>query len=138
MVWVAKLGSALLIETGPCMHLHLVCSPPMDFAGYPPKSCLLVNVSTWVPKCDEACLLSPGDHPFLIDRSFVRYRSTCVLPAAELELKVANGPFKCHDDADMGLIRRVLACLETSDFAPGGMIKLSRVVWDKCKADGYW
>jgi hypothetical protein len=138
MVWVARLGSALLIDSGPCMHLHIVCSPPMDFTGYPPQSCLLVSVSTQVPKCDSACLLDPGVHPFVVHPSFVHYRSARLVSAAELERKVAEGPFKAQPDADHALVKRILACIDVSDMTPGGMVKVGLRAWDQCRADGYW
>jgi len=110
----------------------------MDFGDYASKSCLLLNVSTKVPKCDEACIVVPGEHPFIVDDSFVRYKSACVMSAVELEHKVAKGLFKAQPDASVALVRRVLACMDVSDFAPGGMIKLSSLVWNRCKGDGYW
>lgn len=138
MTWLVKLGSALLIETGPCLHLHIVCSDPMNFAGYPPGSCLVVSVSTVIAKCDQTCVFSKGDHPFIDHPSFVRFKGTALMQAISLEFNVQHGIYKAQPPADQGLVKRILANLDVSDHTPGDMVDIGKLVWDNCHHKGLW
>lgn len=132
------MGSALLIETGPCLHLHIVCSEPMNFAGYPPASCLVVSISTVIAKCDQACVLGKGDHPFIDHPSFVRFKGATLMQARSLEHNVQRGIYKVQPAADLALVRRILANMDISDHTPGDMVEVGRLVWDHCHQKGLW
>lgn len=133
MTWVAQLGSTLLIPSGGCDHLHIVCSDPMNFSGRSPGSCLLVNISTVVPKCDRTLVLNVGDHPFISRESFVYYRKAYTEAANTLQTHVANGVYHGHSPADRMLVRRIVASMNASDFTPGDMLRIATQVWNGTK-----
>ena len=130
MAWVAQLGSTLLIPTGGVNHLHIVCNDPMNFAGRVPASCLLVNLSSVVPKCDRTLVLRVGDHPFVNHDSFVFYAGATIDAASTLEAHVRNGVYVEHAPANRALVRRIVACMDASDFTRGEFRKASTQIWN--------
>jgi hypothetical protein len=110
--------------------LHIVCSDPMDFGGFPSQSCLLVNLSSVLPKCDTTVVLGVGDHPFVVHPSFVFYKKAFVERASNLEKWVADGLYKEHKPANRALVRRIVANMDASDFTPGDMVRVAKAVWN--------
>lgn len=131
MAWVAQIGATLLIPSGDCDHLHIVCSDPLNFPGRAPGSCLLVNVSTTVPKCDRTVVLNTGDHPFINRESFVFYRKAFVETASALQANVAAGVYTAHLPAGRSLVKRIVARMDTSEFTSGEMLRVSKQVWNE-------
>jgi hypothetical protein len=132
MPWTAKFGSALLIPTGPVPHLHFVCSDPMDLRGYPPKSCLVFNVST--PSGinpDRTCVIAAGAHPFISHESIIMFGRAQFLQAAAMEQNVASGQWPSEPDADPALVKRILACGDTAPRASGGIKLIAKAAWNK-------
>lgn len=141
MPWQAKLGSTLLIPTGPSEHLHFVCSDPISINGYPPNSCLLLNVSTRIPKCDETCILTPqvAQHPFVVDDSYVAYRYAHLIEVARLEDLVQRGVYRAHAvDVRPALVKWMVARMDQSLQATGGMIKVASVIYADHTAGNKW
>ena len=101
----------------------------MPLPGYGSTSCLLLNITSVVPKCDETCVLDVGAHPFVTGRSFVGYRWAKVERAAELERRVADGVYRQHQPADIALVKRMVACMEDSPRTSGEMRKIAKIVW---------
>lgn len=132
MTWRAQLGSTLLIETGPTLHLHIVCSDPSDFDGYPPASCLLVNVSSVVPKCDMTCVLKPGEHPFLSCDSFVYFRKAMLMEASSLEYNVHHDIYKKQPSLHIAIVKRIVANFDLSEQTPEDMREVAEIVWKTC------
>ncbi|WP_326538490.1 hypothetical protein [Pseudorhodoferax sp.] len=58
---------------------------------------------------DDACLLHPGDHPFIEHASFVDYRFTRVEPAKHVETCTMQGVFVPKEDCSDELLRRIVA-----------------------------
>ncbi len=129
MEWFAQLGSTLLMPSGGLDHLHIVCSDPLNFPGRANGSCLLVNVTTVVSKCDRTVVLNVGDHPFITHESFVYYKKAFIDTATALQSLVAKGVYKPHSPADRALVKRIIACMDRSDFTSGEMLKASTQVW---------
>lgn len=129
MTWRAQIGSSLLIETGPALHLHIVCSDPDDFYSFPPASCLVVNVSSVVPKCDMTCVLRPGEHPFLINDSFVYFRKASLMQASSLEHYVHQDVYKEQPSVDLAIVKRIVANFDVSDHTPEDMREVAELVW---------
>ena len=101
----------LLIPTGPCYHLHIICNDPV-FYPFKIKECVLVvNISTVDPRIDydETCLLNVGDHPFIKHESYVYYRKADILGAGSIARSVADGTFSTHAPFDDPVFNRVLA-----------------------------
>ncbi len=58
-------------------HLFVILNKPADFGGYPPRSCVLVNLCT-VRRgpYDTTRVIQPGAHPFVKRLTYVGYRHT--------------------------------------------------------------
>lgn len=78
--------STLLIPSGPARdpdrrHLFIILTNTCD------QGCqLLVSLSSYYDDktCDETCILSPGDHPFIQRLTFVEYRKARIEETARL------------------------------------------------------
>ena len=68
-------GGTLIIPSGPKgKHFFIILNKPKDFAGYI-NSSVLVNVSSIRnAPYDNTCILEPGSHPFIKQRSYIAYR----------------------------------------------------------------
>lgn len=63
------LGDAYLVDLAAVgLHLCIVLSNEDD-----ERRVVLVSVSTWRARCENTCVLHPGDHPFIQHESTVRY-----------------------------------------------------------------
>lgn len=131
MTWTAQLGSTILIPSGGYDHLHIVCSDPMDFEGRQPQSCLLLNISSVVARCDRTLVLTVGDHPFIQHDSFVYYKKAMIESAAVLQQNVVSGLYRAHQPANRLLVKRIIASMDASDFTSGEMVKAAAQVWNQ-------
>ncbi|MCH8344952.1 MAG: hypothetical protein IH983_13330 [Planctomycetes bacterium] len=85
-----KGGETFLIpEPGSSLdsHLWIVLSEP----SIDPENVLIVNLTTWAEYKDQACLLQPGDHPFVKQRTCVNYADAKVVTAHQLETFLDRG-----------------------------------------------
>ena len=96
-------------------HLFIVLTEP---AGKPP-TVLLVSVSSFIrgKATDEACILRPGDHPFIKHDSFVAYRMCREEPSSKLEKGIASGEFVAKEKLTLDSFQRVIDGLFCSNFA---------------------
>lgn len=131
MAWVARLGSALYIPSDGVEHLHFVCSDPFKPQGYASDSCLVVNLSSFRSKCDNTMILQVGDHPFIQHDSYVYFKMAHVRQAQDLERLVKQNVYRGGEDADRSLIKRIVACMETSKFASMEMRQIARDVFNQ-------
>lgn len=79
--------------------------------------------------CDRTVILNSTHHPFISHESFVFYRKAFVDTASTLESLVASNVYKQHQPVDRGLVKRIVACMDSSDFTTGDMLKISTQVW---------
>ena len=106
--WTCIPGATLIIPSGPRgKHLFIILNEPKDFAGHI-NSSVLVNVSS-VRKApyDDTCILEPGNHPFIRQRSYIAYRHARVERAESLAQKVNASLFTPHEPLDDELLKRV-------------------------------
>jgi hypothetical protein len=80
-----KAGDTFLVSLAADEHLWMIISEP----AADPERVLVVNFSTWKPYHDQACVLNPGDHPFLTRRTCVNYPEARVASDAILEKLLA-------------------------------------------------
>ncbi|MCC6969198.1 MAG: hypothetical protein IT434_03170 [Phycisphaerales bacterium] len=74
-----KLGDAFLYtEVAIGAHLHFVISDPYMNA----ERVVVVSVTTLRAQADQACVLHPGEHPFIERPSYVFYAKAKILPLA--------------------------------------------------------
>ena len=89
-------GDAVLITSGPGMHIFVVINTPAPIPNYGiANQCVLVSFSTIheeVPH-DEACIVHPGVHPFITSPSYAVYRDTRIYREDALCRGVDNGTF---------------------------------------------
>ena len=64
----------------PYNHLYVVCSDPAT----DPVRVLIVNLTTFKPKEEACCIVKPGEHPFIRQRSCIRYKDARIAPVKDL------------------------------------------------------
>lgn len=109
--WQASAGATLLVPSGPTgKHLFVVLCDPTLFPGYGQETCVaMVNLSTVRPGIpyDATCVLEPGCHPFVTQRSYVVYRAMRIDRASDLERRIAQGLFTPHQPMPPTVLRRI-------------------------------
>lgn len=109
--WAPVTGATLLIPSGPSgEHLFVVVFGPSVIADYGKASQFIsVGVTTLHPNLphDPACVLSPGDHPFIKHPSYLAYRHARVDSGAHLTNQVKSGVFRTHEPLDPEVLRNV-------------------------------
>lgn len=112
--------ATLLVPSGPQQnpdqkHLFILLTDPVPSAAGG-KDVLLVGVSSvrQGQYHDPACLLYPGDHPFLVRQSFVNYRMARIEDAQKLVNGVKQGVLTPRDTLAGEIFARVCYGLEQS------------------------
>ncbi len=101
----------ILIPTGPCNHLHVICNNPV-FYPHLAKDCVLaVNLSTLnnLIDCDRTCLLKVGEHPFINHDSYIFYRKAEILGVNTISRNIDDGSFSTHDPFEDITFEKILA-----------------------------
>ncbi len=90
---------SLLIPSGPCLHLHVICNDPIFYPALAKECFLAVNISSIDPilQYDPSCILKAGDHPFIKHDSYVYYRKADIFGATTTARLVAEGEISLHD-----------------------------------------
>ena len=109
----------MLLPSGPASdperkHLFFVLTDPRGNPG----SVAMVSVQSVIRGVgpDAACLLYPGDHPFLKRDSFVAYRHGRIEPAQKLADGVRQGILEAREMLNDAVFARVLRGAEESRF----------------------
>ncbi|MFD1610854.1 hypothetical protein ACFSCW_03455 [Sphingomonas tabacisoli] len=116
MPYVPARRDTLLIPSGPDGDHLFVITTDACLSGRH----LLVNFTKAKPgrHVDDACLLAPGDHPFVTADSYVLYRSARLEPANRLTLLVDGWVYKVGRQATEELTQRILNGFGESRFTP--------------------
>lgn len=114
-MFAAVKGGTLLYPAGPSLHLMILLTDPVG----PPGFILTVTVCTvGHARHDPTCILLPGDHEFIVRRSFVYYRDLREdIPAQRLIEGVQRGEFTDKGRLRSDVFERVLAGVRSSPFA---------------------
>lgn len=96
-------------------HLWLIINDPPGHAGV----ALIVNVSTLRPNAETACIVQPGEHPFIRHDSYVRYGSARKVKVADLAEAVRKGLLKPHQAASNAFLEKVRAGAKASPLLAG-------------------
>lgn len=98
----------ILIPTGPVKHLHFVCCDPVFFPRYAMDSVLVVNISSVRLGIDHdtTCILDVGDHPFIVQPSYVYYAEAQIAGCDTLARNVADGTFDVHQPCSDGTFKK--------------------------------
>jgi hypothetical protein len=111
--WTCAPGSTLLVPSGPSgNHLFVIALGPalLPCRGTRPHV-VMVSATTLTKGLhyDPACVLNPGDHPFIHRTSYISYRHARVDPAADVESKILSGYCTPHVPCQKQLLDRIVA-----------------------------
>lgn len=103
-------GKTFLVPSGPGHHLFFIVLGPiiMPMGGKEPQF-VSVNATTIKENLpfDDACILNPGDHPFIRHKSYISYRYARVDTMGHLEkMKDIWIP---HEDCSPEVLERIVA-----------------------------
>lgn len=109
--------AAVLLPSGPARdferkHLYILLTNPFG----PAKQVLMVPICTVASMCDNACLISVGDYPFVKHESYVAYARCRIECANDLIRLVGSGRFIEKAPASEDLANRIAAGLSRSQF----------------------
>jgi hypothetical protein len=85
------------------IHAWTIISDPENH----PDRVLIVNFTTWDPRIDQACVLWPGAHPFIVARTCVNYPRSRIVTDAVLEQLRAAGRLRMHPPLSPQLPREI-------------------------------
>ncbi len=113
---MASLGDSFMlpkpgVETE---HLWVLITQP-DPGSF---QAVMVNVTTQRPHSDTTTILLPGDHPFIRQPSVIYYADARLVDVRDLDAALERGMFRGHEPFDSGVLKRIQAGVETSDFTP--------------------
>jgi len=103
-------------------HLWIVISLP-DETG----ALVLVNFTTWKENKDQSCVVEPGDHPFIKNKTVVAYKNAWVCTAGEQNAFLRSA--QQREDVSEALLQRIQEGTD-SDFIPQ---KAKRLVEESCR-----
>lgn len=111
MPYIPGRGHTLLIPSGTSndpdkKHLFVIVTECSQDGGH-----LLVNFSTIREGVyfDPACIVEPGEHPFITVRSYIEYRLARRDMAIHLQRCVDGWLFQKKDDCDQALLNKISA-----------------------------
>ncbi|HEX7386135.1 MAG TPA: hypothetical protein VF285_02525 [Castellaniella sp.] len=94
---------------------------PVAIEGYgAAPQVILVSFTSIKPELpyDSACVVRPGDHPFLVRDSYIYYRVPRIYPAAEVEQRVKEGVWIAHQACSAALLQKIRNGFRLSDRLP--------------------
>lgn len=91
----------------------MVASNQTSFDG----GIVIFNLNEWEIGCDESCVIEPGEHPFVIKKSYVFYRRGLFLTRPEFQKLEQMGCIKDREPVSKELLIRIQRGALHSDFA---------------------
>jgi len=121
--------ATLLVPSGPendpdRKHLFILLTDPADTEARV-KAVLMVSLSSikaGLPH-DPACLLYPGDHPFVKRNSFVVYQKARIEEAEKVLRGVKDGKLVPQNPMDSAVFVRICKGLEESRLTPPKVLR---------------
>ncbi|WP_156368493.1 hypothetical protein [Duganella sp. Leaf61] len=100
-------GSTILIPSGPTGdHLFVVVLGGKIINGK--ESLLLASFSTARHATDDmTCPVSPGEHPFIVDASFIAYSKCRSDPLIDVIARLNDGYFRAKQAVSPALLERI-------------------------------
>ena len=118
-MWHPKPGECLLIDSGP-VGKHLFVLVLESKAGNQHQVISVPVCTVRDPdRIDDACIVQPGEHPFIKDKSFIEYRNARVDPIGHLLERVREGTFTLQAQASQELFEKIGNGLAKSRFVKG-------------------
>ena len=106
-------------------HLFIVVTRRMNDSSF-----VCTMVSSWKNDSrldDPACILEPGDHPFIQHKSYVAYKETVIFYLDQLDRLFASGMCLPRDPVSPSLLDRIRANAFRSRKIAVGMKELYRI-----------
>ncbi len=97
-------------------HLWVVISDPRTDA----QRILIVNLTSWNRDKDGACILKPGDHPFIHHTTCVSYQDAKIVRDGFLEQGLRSGLIFPQEPASDDLVEAIIRGAGISQFLPLG------------------
>jgi hypothetical protein len=116
-------GDAFVFRSGSDgKHLWVVVSDPLSNSN----EVLILNLTTVrnVPFEDQSCVFNPGEHPWIVDPSYIAYDYARVVTSAYLD-RLENGTsVKMHPPFATQLLQRIYAGGEASQNFEIGYLQI--------------
>jgi hypothetical protein len=93
-------------------HLWIIISDP----GQDAEKVLIVNMTSWKPQKDQACILDVGDHPYIQHRTCINYREAKVVTLEQLHQLQDSGKIKILDPLSPALLKKIRAAVPDSQM----------------------
>jgi hypothetical protein len=124
---VFRRGS-VLIPSGRCPHLHIICNDPVFYPRKNANCVLLVNITSVNPyyEYDRTCILEAGHHPFVRHSSYVAYERADIFGEDTILRSVADGTFQTHEVVESDVFDRILEGFNVSDAVKPVILKFFR------------
>lgn len=123
--WLPFKRATILVASGPShdsdrKHLFILLTNPIAEPETGKKHVLMVSLSTAHEGIyhDPACILKPGEHPFVRRESYVNYFRTRIEDAEALLRGVKEGTLVPHEPVSEEVFLRVCEGLVFSKHAP--------------------
>lgn len=101
--------------SSPKEHIYFVISDPSVGSG----EVVFVNLTKWRDDKDQVCIIEPGDHPFVKERSVVFYSRLVISSEASLTEAISKGLFRIGEPANKEIIAKIQAgCCSSRDTSP--------------------
>jgi hypothetical protein len=115
-------GKTFLAPSGSSgSHLFFVILGPIKVPGYGnDPQFISVNATTireGIPY-DDACILNPGEHPFIKQKSYISYRHTRIDPLPHLENLKRNAVWAPNTDCNPELLQKIINGARISRLIP--------------------
>jgi len=95
-------------------HLWIVLSKPeLDSLHV-----LIANLTSWRADKDQACVLEPGDHPYIKKRSCVNYADSKIVTVRAIETLLQERLVEKHTPVSVPLLERIREGAMQSRFMP--------------------
>lgn len=117
-MFVVEHLATLLFPSGPAHdvnrnHLFVLLTDPSG----PARQVLMVPICKHASEnCDDTCVITPGQHSFIVHKSFVSYSQARIEPADKVVNGVSKRLFAPKDPVSKELFKRIVGGLKTSSF----------------------
>jgi len=85
------------------IHVWMIISDPAK----DPTKVLIVNFTTWEPHLDQACIVQPREHPFIVQQTIVNFARAKMTADANLEALRAKARLEFLDPLSPKLLQRI-------------------------------
>lgn len=121
--WEGHAGDTFFCLSGHAEHLFIVLSEPRTYPseGHGNRLCLVSVNFTSIHEgqiFDPACIVEPGDHPFIRHRSYVFYQKIQILDYEHVCRCVNQGIYRAGVTASPELLAKIIAGIQQSSFIP--------------------